>query len=200
MGFDPAQEEPEGEEEALAAGIEMRARQRAVLAQVPDLPDRYDPTAGRPTSRRSATPEPDAARAKLQRVRLPSISDDEDLAPEHRRQPDSTPFRLESDSEMEEFRSTPPPAPTSGTQIVINMLFGEDAPQVEKSGPSHAGEASAAPTPRMTQRVFSSDEEEVSTGWAPPRPGLVRRGRGGRRARHPTRRRAANPFVEFEAE
>jgi hypothetical protein len=38
--------------------------------------------------------------------------------------------------------------------------------------------------------------------WAAPRAGLVRRGRGGRPARHPPRRRrrAANPFVEFEAE
>ncbi len=132
LGFDPAQDEPEGEEEAVAAGIEMRARQRALLAEVPDLPDRYDPTAVRPPSRRSATPEPDAPPAKLQRVRLPSISDDEDQPPEHRRHPDLTPFRLGSDSEMEmeELRPTPSPAPTSGTQIVLNMLFGEDAPQV----------------------------------------------------------------------
>ena len=39
--------------------------------------------------------------------------------------------------------------------------------------------------------------------WAAPRAGLVRRGRGRRRtARHtpPRRRRAANPFVDFEAE
>ena len=81
------------------------------------------------------------------------------------------------------------------------MLFGEDAPHVEKSGPSHGGDACPAPTPRMTQRVFSSDEEE-STEWVGPRLGLVRRGRCGRRARHPPRRRrrAANPFVQFAAE
>ena len=132
LGFDPAQVEPEGEEEALAAGREMRVRQRAVLSQVPDLPDRYDPTSVRPPSRRSATPEPDAPPAKLQRVRLPSISDDEDQPPEHSCHPDLTPLRLGSDSEMEmeELRPTPSPAPTSGTQIVLNMLFGEDAPQV----------------------------------------------------------------------
>ena len=202
MGFDPAQVEPEGEEEALAAGREMRVRQRALLAQVPDLPDRYDPTTVRPPSRRSASPEQDAPPAKLQRVRLPSLSDDEDLTQESSRHVDLTPFRLGSDSEMEELRPTPSPAPSSGTQIVLNMLFGEDAPQVEKSGPSHGGEASAAPTPRMTQRVFSSDEEEEASDWVGPRLGLVRRGIGGRRCRHPARRRrrTANPFVHFKAE
>ena len=66
------------------------------------------------------------------------------------------------------------------------MLFGEDAPHVEKSGPSHGGDACPAPTPRMTQRVFSSEEEE-SPEWVGPRLGLVRRGRGGHRVRHPPR-------------
>ena len=141
LGFDPAQVEPEGEEEALAGGKAMPHRQRALLSQVPDLPDRYYPTSVRPPSRRSATPELGAPPAKLQRVRLPSISDDEDLPSELRRHPDLTPFRLGSDSEMEmeELRPTPPPAPTSGTQIVLNMLFGEDAPHVEKSGPLMEG-------------------------------------------------------------
>ena len=177
LGFDPAQVEPEGEEEALAAGRAMRDRQRALLSQVPDLPDRYDPTSARPPSRRSATPDPDAPPAKLQRVRLPSISDDEDLPPAHRRHPDSTPFRIESDTEFEELRPSPLP-PDSGTQIALNLLFGEHAPQVEKSGPSHGGDGSAAPTPRETQRLFSSDEEEDSMERAAPRAGLVRRGRG----------------------
>ena len=180
----------------------MRDRQRALLTQVPDLPDRYDPTSARPPSRRSATPDPDAPPNKLQRVRLPSNSDDEDLVLEHRRHPHTTPLRIDSDAELEELRPSPLP-PDSGTQIALNLLFGEHAPQVEKSGPSHGEDASAARTPRESQPLFSSDEDdEESMEWAAPRAGLVRRGRGGRPARHPPRRRrrAANPFVEFEAE
>ena len=102
-------------------------------------------------------------------------------------------------------------------------------PPVEPSGPSHGGPALAAPTPRETQRRFSSDdegppvpvqslpfgqiptdptlsasEEEESEEWSGPRFGLVRRGRGGGRTirkRTRTRRRLpANPFVEMEAE
>ena len=49
LGFDPAQQDSEGEEEAVAAGRAMRERQRALLTQVPELPDRYDlPQCGLP--------------------------------------------------------------------------------------------------------------------------------------------------------
>ena len=190
LGFDPAQDVSEGEEEAVAAGREMRARQRARLTQVPDLPDRYDPTTARPPCRRTATPDPDAPPPKLRRVQLPSISDDEDLPSESRTQPDTAPFRLASESETEETH----PSPHSGTQIVLNMLFGEKAPSarptpptVERSGPSHGGVALAAPTPRETQRRFSSDDDEEE--WVRPR-----RGRGRQHDRR------SNPFIQFEAE
>ena len=77
-------------------------------------------------------------------------------------------------------------------------------PPVEPSGPSHGGVALAAPTPRETQRRFSSDDDDDPTQWAPRRLGLVRRGRGGGRTDRTharTRRRLpANPFVEMEAE
>ena len=101
-------------------------------------------------------------------------------------------------------------------------------PPVEPSGPSHGGIALGAPTPRETQRRFSSDdegppvpvqplpfgqiptdptlssdEEEESEEWSGPRLGLVRRGRGRRTVRKRTRTRRrlpANPFVEMEAE
>ncbi len=195
LGFDPAQDVSEGEE-AVAAGREMRARQRARLTQVPDLPDRYDPTTARPPCRRTATPDPDAPPPKLRRVQLPSISDDEDLPSEYRIEPDTAPFRLASESETEETH----PSPHSGTQIVLNMLFGENAPRaitsnpapptVEHSGPSHRGIALAAPTTRETQRRFSSDDDEEE--WVRPR-----RGRGGRGRTHARR---SNPFVQFEAE
>ena len=46
LGFDPAQQDSEGEEEAVAAGQAMRERQRTLLTQVPELPDRYDPNLG----------------------------------------------------------------------------------------------------------------------------------------------------------
>ena len=102
-------------------------------------------------------------------------------------------------------------------------------PPVKPSGPSHGGKGKAAPTPRETQRRFSSDdegppvpveslpfgqiptdptlsaseEEEESEEWSGPRLGLVRRGRGGGRTvrkRTRTRRRVVNPFIEMEAE
>ena len=82
------------------------------------------------------------------------------------------------------------------------MLFDEEtrAPlPVERSGPSHGGQPQAALTPRETQRRFSSDDDE-SIG---PSLALVRRGRGVGRTdrRHArTRRRVANPFIQFEAE
>ena len=76
LGFDPAQQDSEGEEEAVAAGRAMRERQRALLTQVPELPDRYDPTSVRPPSRRS---DPDAPPKKRRRVRLATTSDAEDL-------------------------------------------------------------------------------------------------------------------------
>ena len=76
LGFDPAQQDSEGEEDAVAAGRAMRERQRALLTQVPELPDRYDPTSVRPPSPRS---DADAPHSKRRRVRLASTSDAEDL-------------------------------------------------------------------------------------------------------------------------
>ena len=80
------------------------------------------------------------------------------------------------------------------------MLFDEEtrAPlPIERSGPSHGGQPQAAPTPRETQRRFSSDDDELIG----PSLGIVRRCRGGRRRCHArTRRRFANPFIQFEAE
>ncbi len=90
-------------------------------------------------------------------------------------------------------------------------------PPVEPSCPSHGGVGLAAPTPRETQRMFSSDDEDPpaqvqsfpsapaqtlqpaqstlssddedeSEQWSGPRLGLVRRGRGGGRTVR-TRRR-----------
>ncbi len=61
LGFDPSQQDSEGEEEAVAAGQAMQERQRALLTQIPELPDRYDPNS-----------DSDAPPAKRKRVRLPS--------------------------------------------------------------------------------------------------------------------------------
>ena len=115
LGFDPAQQDSEGEEEAVAAGRAMRERQRALLTQVPELPDRYDPTSLRPPSPRS---DPDATPNKRRRVRLASTSDGEDLPSEIRTEPDATPFGLNSDSEAESTPHTYDPI----TQVVVDML------------------------------------------------------------------------------
>ena len=103
LGFDPAQHDSEGEEEAVAAGRAMRERQRALLTQGPELPDRYDPTSERPPSRLSTTPDSDAPPSKRRRVRLASTLDAEETPPT---QPDLTPFRLNSDSEAESTQHT----------------------------------------------------------------------------------------------
>ena len=165
-------------------------------------------------------------------------TDAEDTAPT---QPDTTPFRLNSDCEAESTPHTYDPI----TQVVVDMLELEGPrvrrshpvrrpvkatkPTVEPSGPSHGGTALAGPTPRESQRRFSSDDEgppvpvvslpfgqiptdptlssddeDESEEWIGPRLGLVRRGRGGGhtvRKRTRTRRRLpANPFVQMEAE
>ena len=217
----------------MAAGRAMGERQRALLTQVPELPDRYDPTSVRAPSRSS---DPDAPPSKRRRVHLASSSDEEDTPPA---QPDLTPFRLNSDSEPESKPHTFDPI----TQVVVDMLELEGPstpvrpvhppvkakqPPVEPSGPSHGGIALAAPTPRVSQRRFSSDdedppvrvesfpfgpiptdatlsasEEEESVEWSGPRLGQVRRGRrGGRTVRRHARSRPrrSNPFVEMEAE
>ena len=186
LGFDPAQQDSEGEEDAVAAGRAMRERQRALLPQIPELPDRYDPTEARPPSRTGAPS------SKGRRVRLESTSDAEDTPPA---QPDNTPFRIESDSEAEFTQHTYDPV----TQVVVDMLEleGPRVNPVVRSGPSHGGEGLPAPPIQDTQRRFSSDDDE----WVGPRLGLVRKGRGGGRpVRKHARRRAANPFVQFEAE
>ena len=210
LGFDPAQKDSEGAEEAVAAGRAMRERQRGLLTQVPELPDRYDPSSdseapptkrnrirlpstssARPPSRRSSSPHPDASPAKLRRVRLPSNSE-EDLPSELRRHP----LRIDSDSESER----PPLEPHTISQRAFNMVLDEEtrAPiPIEPSGPSHGGEAKGAPTTRETERKLSSDDDE-SIG---PSLGIVHRERGERHRSHArTRRRVANPFIQFEAE
>ena len=103
VGIRPAQHDSEGEEEAVAAGRAMRERQRALLTQVPELPDRYDSTSVSPPSRSS---DPDAPPSKRRRERLASSSDAEDMLAENSRQPDTTPFRLNSDSEPESTHHT----------------------------------------------------------------------------------------------
>ena len=193
LGFDPAQQDSEGEEEAVAAGRAMRERQRARLEQVPELPDRYGPT-----SVRAPSPHPDAPPAKRRRVSLASTSDAEDTAPT---QADTTPFRLNSDSESDHPHSSHPDTDAPPTKVrrvrlpsnsdeechplrIDSDIDSERAP-LERSDPSHG-----------LQRSFSSDDDE-SIG---PSLGIVRRGRGGRRRCHArTRRRAANPFIHFEA-
>ena len=123
----------------------------------------------RPSSRLSATPDTDPPRAKRRRVRLPSNSDAEDISAETSTQADTTPFRINSDSEPEPTHHTY----DTITQVVVDMLELEGPrvspvhppvkatqPPVEPSGPSHGGVALAAPTPRETQRRFSSDDED----------------------------------------
>ena len=196
LGFDPAQDDSEGEEEAVAAGRAMRVRERALLTQVPELPDKYDPT-----SVRASSPQSQDLPAKRRRVHLASTSDAEDMPTGSNTQPDTTAFRLNSESETEHPPSShpdtdAPPAKLRRVRLPSNSdeechplridsdIDSERAP-LERSDPSHG-----------LQRSFSSDDDE-SIG---PSLGIVRRGRGGRRRCHArTRRRAANPFIQFEA-
>ncbi len=190
LGFDPAQEDSEGEEEAVAAGRAIRERQRGLLTQVPELPDRYDPSSdsdapptkrnrihlpstssARPPSSRPSSPHPDASPAKPHRVSLPSNSE-EDIPSESRRHP----LRIDSDSESER-----PPL------------------SVEHSDPSHGGQPQAAPTAPVWRRRIGSDEEEDTTELTAGRQGMIRKRKVGRPLPARRRRRTANAFIQFEA-
>ena len=111
LGFDPALQDSDGEEEAVAAGLAMCERQRALLTQLPELPYMYAPTSdyaapqakrkrirlpstssAQPPSQRPTSPDPDASPAKLRRVRLPSNSDAEESHSDS--SPHSPPIRL----------------------------------------------------------------------------------------------------------
>ena len=214
LGFDPAEGDSEGEEQAVGAGRAMRERQRARLEQVPELPERNDTTSARAPSRRSS---PHLSPAKYRRLHLPSNSD-EHLPSELRRHPlilvsDSEeerpmlmptkrhhPLRIDSESETEQ----PTHAPTKRRHALridsdseseqlplANTSVSRAPPPVERSGLSHGFSPHATTTPRMSQRSISSDDEEDALESAPRR----------HRSRLCGRRRLpANPFLEMEAE
>ena len=197
LGFDPVQDDSEGEEEAIDAGRAMRVRQRALLTQVPDLPDRYDPTSVRPPSRRSATPDPDAPPTKRNRIRLPSTSSAR--APSHRPSsphPDTTPAKLlpvHLPSNSEEDL----PSESRLHPLRIDSDSESERPTLSVE---HSGQPQAAPTTPVWRRRIGSDDEEDTTELAPGRQGLIRKRKVGRRLPEHRRRRTANAFIQFEAE
>ncbi len=175
LGFDPDQGRPEQIEAAVPAGKARRARQRALLAQVPEFPDRYNPEEARPPARRPSSVEPDSTPAKQSRLRITSISDD-DMPPEYR------PSRSAADQisgisgldpdlelELEGLTSTHPPADFN-TQFVRNMLFGEEDPRglPREHGPAHApldqeiGSSSSAAV-RVTESTSSTPLSELES-------------------------------------
>ena len=71
----------ETEEEALAAGRQMRAGIRAVVNQIPDLPDRYDPTDRPPLRHRNQSKNNEnsaPSSGKYRRIELAPETEDEE--------------------------------------------------------------------------------------------------------------------------
>jgi len=223
LGFDPAQQDSEGEEEAVAAGRAMRERQRALLIQLPELPERKETTSARPPSRRSS---PHPSPAKFRRVRLPSNSE-EDLPSELRRHPliivsdseEERPIlmstkrrhilRIDSESETEEPTLAPAKrrytlridsdSETEHRPLATNSVNRAPRP-LDRSSTSHSLQPQAAPTAPVWRRRIISDDEDDRIELAPGRQDLIRRVRGGRRLPARRHRRTANAFVEMEAD
>ena len=200
LGYDPTAPQSEGEEDAVAAGQEMRARARVRLTQVPDLPDSYDPrdAAAAPRRAPSTTPSEDEPPAKRARVRFAS---------------DASQDSVDSDPLIPTQHQ-----PNYNTQLAMHMIFGDPMPLAQRistlrilpreTGPSTATSSSntretgpsntSASAP--TRRIASSDEEDTPV-WQPLPLGAVRLGRGGgrRRGRSARARRArSNAFILSE--
>ena len=82
LGYDPAERVEETQEEALEAGKRMGTGIQNLLAQVPDLPDRYIPQ-GPKAHKRTKPPKQEAnSSGPLKRVRLLSVSENEEISEE----------------------------------------------------------------------------------------------------------------------
>ena len=80
--YDPAERVEETDEEAIEAGKRMGMGIQKLLAQVPDLPDRYIPR-GPKAHKRTKPPKQDAnSSVPLKRVRLQPAYEDEDISKE----------------------------------------------------------------------------------------------------------------------
>ena len=80
-GLDLSQVNEETEEEALAAGRQMRAGIRAVVNQIPDHPDRYNPNDQPPLrhpNQSKNNEEGGASRAKYRRIEQAPETEDEE--------------------------------------------------------------------------------------------------------------------------
>ena len=82
LGCDPAERVEETEEEALEAGKRMGVGIQNLLAQVPDLPDRYIPQGRKPHKRIKPPKQGANSSGPLKRVRLLSVSENEEISEE----------------------------------------------------------------------------------------------------------------------
>ena len=82
-GIDLARLNEETEEEALEAGHQMRAGVHAMVNQIPDLPDRYNPNEQTHLRRNQETQqneEGEPIRTKYRRIQMASETDDDEAA------------------------------------------------------------------------------------------------------------------------
>ena len=82
LGCDPAERVEETEEEALEAGKRMGVGIQNLLSQVPDLPDRYIPQGPKPHKRTKPSKQGANSSGPLKRVRLLSVSENEEISEE----------------------------------------------------------------------------------------------------------------------
>ena len=82
-GIDLSRIDEETEEEALAAGREIRAGLRAIVNQIPELPDRYNPNDQPPLRRlheSQQNEEGEPISTKYRRIEMSAVTDDDETA------------------------------------------------------------------------------------------------------------------------
>ena len=164
----------EREDEEIAAGHRIRARARERIAQIPDHPDRYDPVAARPPSRRARSPSsttPHGPKRKLKRVEIDLTSDEEmetEPTPPGENPISTAGFhrglaRLDSDSEADH---PPAPLPNSRPSSVLSNdelpLFRPNLIRLGRGGARHRRARRRVPHPFILSEAEESEDEPAS--------------------------------------
>ena len=79
LGYDPAERVEETDEEAIDAGKRMIGGVRTLLAQVPEISDKYNPHVRKTSKRRQPTKELSKSACSMKRVRLPSAYAEDEI-------------------------------------------------------------------------------------------------------------------------